>query len=227
MAINEDHSASAPLLPTSQHQSLIAGSESKISKVYIPIGGALLILGAVVFMLASPSSTTSNRFPSEREVGHAGPTPTGSEAFAIQTSFPSYHDISPLNPPSSLLPSSDLNIGKNESFNMLHYLGNLSPWRTVRHGSNSSPQIPSGCDLVQVQLLHRHGARYSTSDSETSEVGHKLMNAKNLKGTGNLAFLNGWKDKLGSEILTPFGVSDSLYRNNELLINAIILRYDS
>lgn len=36
-------------------------------------------------------------------------------------------------------------------FNILHYLGNLSPWRTVNHGLKGTAQIPQGCTVEQVR----------------------------------------------------------------------------
>lgn len=40
-----------------------------------------------------------------------------------------------------------------QDFNVLHYLGNLSPWRTVNHGLNSTAQVPEGCEVEQVRFF--------------------------------------------------------------------------
>ncbi|GAA6017029.1 hypothetical protein JCM11491_006134 [Sporobolomyces phaffii] len=118
---------------------------------------------------------------------YRGPTPTGSEALAAATSYPSNYDSSPLDPP---LPT--------DQFNILHNLGNLSPWRTVNHGLRGTAQVPQGCTVEQVQLLHRHG-------SGTETFARKVSEAKHLKASGKLSFLNDWSYKLGAELLTPFG----------------------
>ncbi|BGO95728.1 histidine phosphatase superfamily [Rhodotorula toruloides] len=83
-------------------------------------------------------------FPSR--IGFEGPTPTGGEAFAAATSYPHNFDSSPLNPPPSLA---------TEEFNLLHYLGNLSPWRTVNHGLKSTAQVPDGCVVEQASRIRR------------------------------------------------------------------------
>ncbi|BGP20154.1 hypothetical protein JCM10213v2_008289 [Rhodosporidiobolus nylandii] len=131
-------------------------------------------------------------------IGYAGPTPTGAEAFAAATSYPSLHDAYPLNPPAKLV---------DDDFNVLHYLGNLAPWRSVSHGLNATAQVPVGCEVEEVQLLHRHGARYPTSDAGTARFAKDVVGASGFKASGQLSFLNDWKYKLGAEILTPFGRS--------------------
>ncbi|GAA5985595.1 hypothetical protein JCM10908_007034 [Rhodotorula pacifica] len=135
-------------------------------------------------------------FPGEDQVGYEGPTPTGTEAMAAATSYPSYYDTSPISPPTDL---------DTEEFNILHYLGNLSPWRTVNFGLKSTAQVPEGCTVEQVQLLHRHGARYPTTGTGASRFAEEVVGAEGFKASGNLTFLNGWKNPLGLEILTPFG----------------------
>ncbi|GAA6064184.1 hypothetical protein JCM10212_002926 [Sporobolomyces blumeae] len=147
------------------------------------------------------TTTTASRDRGDREdpkwptfPEYRGPTPTGAEPLAAATSYPSNYDSSPLNPPA---PSSE--------FNILHHLGNLSPWRTVNHGLKGTAQVPEGCTVEQVQLLHRHGARYPTTGSGTESFARKIKEAKSLKATGNLTFLQDWEYKLGAELLTPFG----------------------
>ncbi|GAA5892720.1 hypothetical protein JCM6882_000564 [Rhodosporidiobolus microsporus] len=134
------------------------------------------------------------KWPSD--IGYAGPTPTGKEAFAAATSYPSNFDSFPINPPASL---------RTEEFNILNYLGNLSPWRTVNHGLKSTAEVPAGCEVEQVQLLHRHGARYPTTGAGPEAFSKNVVGNPAFKATGDLSFLNGWKYKLGGEILVPFG----------------------
>ncbi|GAA5904240.1 hypothetical protein JCM8208_006814 [Rhodotorula glutinis] len=131
-------------------------------------------------------------FPSH--VGYEGPTPTGKEAFAAATSYPVNFDSSPLDPPAP-----------TRQFNILHHLGNLSPWRTVNHGLRTTAQVPAGCTVEEVQLLHRHGARYPTTGAGPAAFAKDVVGAEGFKASGNLSFLNNWEYKLGAEILTPFG----------------------
>ncbi len=77
---------------------------------------------------------------------------------------------------------------------------------------DASPLIPAGCDIVQVHLLYRHGARYPTTGAAPSSFAQKLLNATQARGfsvTGELAFLSDWTYKLGAELLTPFGRSQN------------------
>ncbi|GAA5868433.1 hypothetical protein JCM3774_005376 [Rhodotorula dairenensis] len=160
---------------------------------------------AIVLWLAVGGGATSTQercrnkdpgFPGHDQIGYAGPTPTGTEAMAAATSYPSYYDTSPIAPPSHL---------ESSEFNILHHLGNLSPWRTVNFGLTGTAQVPEGCTVEQVQLLHRHGARYPTTGTGVSKFADEVVGAEGFKALGNLSFLNGWKNPLGLEILTPFG----------------------
>lgn len=140
-------------------------------------------------------------------------------------------------------------------------LGNLSPWRSVSHGLGMSPSVPKGCEITQIRssslfltlfrakeklmmrenvdLLHRHGARYPTLHAGPAEFGKKwskkvqeggvkacvvptffapvplvLLNFLDLLfdfRSGKLSFLNEWNYQLGAEILSPFGVRPPLH----------------
>lgn len=100
-------------------------------------------------------------------------------------------------------------------FDVLQHFGNLSPWRSIPSKNyglpDASPVIPDGCEIVQVHLLHRHGARYPTLDFGPASFAAKVHEAANspagFKATGRLKFLRNWTYKLGGEILTPFGRS--------------------
>lgn len=102
--------------------------------------------------------------------------------------------------------------GAGTSFQVIRSWGNLSPWFSVGSGAfglrTADPQVPAGCELEQVHLLHRHGARYPTSGSAPSTFAakvHGVANSTGFSATGPLDFLNSWTYKLGAEILTPFG----------------------
>ncbi|GAA6013176.1 hypothetical protein JCM10207_006195 [Rhodosporidiobolus poonsookiae] len=204
-ADESDDSPSSPLLPppTTSNASHATTKGWGSLRWYQPV----LALFAILAILAAfrqgfaglpeggPLRKEDPAWPTN--VGYAGPTPTGKEAFAAATSYPSNHDTSPLNPPASLV---------KPDFDILHYLGNLSPWRTVNHGlTNATAEVPAGCEVEQVQLLHRHGARYPTTGAGTEAFAKNVVGAAGFKATGDLAFLNDWQYKLGAEILTPFG----------------------
>ncbi|KZT30677.1 phosphoglycerate mutase-like protein [Neolentinus lepideus HHB14362 ss-1] len=146
-------------------------------------------------------------FPDGSQVGYPGPTPTGDEAEAIQTA-PATSEME------SFYPLTDSKAYGHEApgFEPIRYWGNLSPWYSVpssAHGlPEASPQIPEGCSINQVHLLHRHGARYPTSGAGPATFAAKLHNATigaGFTASGPLEFLNTWTYKLGAEILTPFG----------------------
>ena len=53
-------------------------------------------------------------------------------------------------------------------------------------------------------MIQQHGSRYL--ETGTPDVLEKLVNSTGkLNATGDLAFLNGWSNKLGEEILVPVG----------------------
>ncbi|GJN94417.1 hypothetical protein Rhopal_007497-T1 [Rhodotorula paludigena] len=205
-ASDSDVESNSPLLPGPGQSPSSASSPDKRSPIRTAWAYAVLgSLGLGIVWLAFGQSYLDSRdglvpstddphFPTS--VGYAGPTPTGGEAFAAATSYPSNFDSSPLHPPPELV---------SEKFNILHYLGNLSPWRTVNHGLKGTAQIPQGCTVEQVQLLHRHGARYPTTGAGTEAFAKDVVGAPGFKASGNLSFLNSWKYQLGAEILTPFG----------------------
>ncbi|KAH9837054.1 histidine phosphatase superfamily [Rhodofomes roseus] len=147
-------------------------------------------------------------FPDASQVEYAGPTPTGAELEAIATAPAAAlnSNIYPL-----LAPQTPYS-GTGAPFEVIRSWGNLSPWFSV--GSNAfglataNPQVPAGCELEQVHLLHRHGARYPTSSDLPTLFAahlHAAANSTGFSATGPLEFLNTWTYKLGAELLTPFG----------------------
>jgi hypothetical protein len=110
---------------------------------------------------------------------------------------------------------------KNHNFDVLRHFGNLAPWESVQSFGlpNASPLVPRGCNLVQVHLIHRHGARYPTSGALPAVFAAKLHAAAISSGfsaSGPLKFLNTWTYRLGAETLTPFGRSQ-LYEIIEVM----------
>ncbi|KAI0041305.1 phosphoglycerate mutase-like protein [Auriscalpium vulgare] len=147
-------------------------------------------------------------FPDAAAVGFPGATPTGDEAFAIETApaLAPFKNTAPIVAP-------DTADHKGAQFDVIKNWGNLAPMRSVDPGffglPDASPVVPKGCSINQVHILHRHGARYPTSGSAPAAFAGRIHNAT-VNGTGftasgPLEFLNDWTFKLGAEILTPLG----------------------
>jgi len=167
------------------------------------------------FQFPPPGATITENaadFPDATQINVFGPTPTGDEALAIATApvVPQYANTFPLIEPGTE--------DKSKTFSVIHSWGNLSPFRSPDASNpntqssfgiaNTSPLVPAGCELTQVHLLHRHGARYPTTGAAPSVFATALNAAAatgKLSASGPLAFLNTWEYKLGAEILTPFG----------------------
>lgn len=146
-------------------------------------------------------------------MGFPGPTPTGAEPNAIQTApaYP-YNDNNQYSFP--LVAPQPKGSDSHSKFDITRYWGNLSPWYSLRSADyglpDASPLIPEGCEITQVLLLYRHGARYPTSGAAPEKFAQKVANATktgSLAFSGELSFLSDWTYKLGAELLTPFGRS--------------------
>lgn len=99
----------------------------------------------------------------------------------------------------------------NES--VFQMMGYLSPYTPAPDGFGVAEwPLPPGAEIVQVQMLSRHGSRYPTSGagSNVALFGERIRDARarrlgEFKATGPLAFLNEWEYQLGYEILVPKG----------------------
>ncbi|KZV73339.1 phosphoglycerate mutase-like protein [Peniophora sp. CONT] len=157
--------------------------------------------------LASPGNDAN--FPVASEVGFPGPTPTGDEAISIETApaIALHESFDPIIRPNTF------NGKSNSKFDVVRNWGNLSPWFSLPADTwglpNASPIVPTGCDIQQVHILHRHGARYPTSSSGPATFATKLhnitVNGTGFSASGPAKFLNTWEYRLGAEILTPLG----------------------
>jgi hypothetical protein len=70
--------------------------------------------------------------------------------------------------------------------------------------------LPQGCQVEQVQIFHRHSARYPSSDENVlirSLAAKIVSNQAGQPFTGPLSFLNQWTLQTGGDVLTPVGVS--------------------
>jgi hypothetical protein len=161
------------------------------------------------------ASVNSELFQPESVVGFPGPTPTGAEPYAAQTApaYP-YNDGDASQFP-LINPQPHGSATDGPKFDISRYWGNLSPWYSVRSADyglpGASPLAPEGCDIIQMHLLYRHGARYPTSNAAPQTFAEKVANATKtgFAVAGELAFLGNWTYKLGAELLTPFGRSQN------------------
>ncbi|KAF1848003.1 phosphoglycerate mutase-like protein [Cucurbitaria berberidis CBS 394.84] len=164
-----------------------------------------------------PSGTPVNSelFPPESKVGFPGPTPTGVEPFAIQTAKAYPYNDGNANQFPLVIPQPHGSDSASPRFDSSKYWGNLAPWYSLRSSDyglpDASPLVPESCDITQVHLLYRHGARYPTSGAAPGTFAQKIVNATKtgLAVSGELAFLSDWTYKLGAELLTPFGRSQN------------------
>ncbi|KIM19365.1 hypothetical protein M408DRAFT_13500, partial [Serendipita vermifera MAFF 305830] len=189
---------------------------------------------------AWPPPSPTNAFPSlfPTKVGYPGPTETGAEPGLVLTAgegrYPSWKGTEGLVKPllweeehevedeSPEWIEEDLNMDgkkkhRKESFSIFKNWGNLTPFHSVPADSfgiksETGPEVPDGCTLKGVHILHRHGARYptgwpgyATPGMLASRFHHAASTGQGIKAHGPLAFLNTWTYKLGTEVLTPFG----------------------
>lgn len=77
--------------------------------------------------------------------------------------------------------------------------------------------LPEQCTVTQVQLLHRHGARYPTSSptegaplfgATIANISKTTHPNSNFSASGPLSFLNTWTYQLGAEVLVPVGTQE-------------------
>ncbi|PIL31642.1 hypothetical protein GSI_06344 [Ganoderma sinense ZZ0214-1] len=196
------------VFPTSLLLSLCVASAGVAAESGAPWAGSTVTAVFPPPGATNTGSAVDGYFPDAQEVGHPGPTPTGDEAWVIETApvAPEKHDVYPLVDP--VAAQAPVN---RPSFDPMRYWGNLSPWWSLGEnafGLKATAKVPSGCELTQVHLLHRHGARYPTSDSGPSHFAeslHATANSTGFTASGPLEFLNTWTYKLGAELLTPFG----------------------
>ncbi|ROW06952.1 hypothetical protein VMCG_04082 [Cytospora schulzeri] len=172
--------------------------------------------GSITSDIFPPASTSVNTdlFPGEPVVGYPGTIITGIEPAAAQTASAYPYNNGPANefPLVAPVPHGE---SSSSSFDIKKYWGNLSPWYSVSSADyglpDASPLISDGCNIVQVHVLYRHGARYPTSGAAPATFAQKIVNATKtgFSATGELSFLADWTYKLGAEFLTPFGRSQN------------------
>ena len=104
----------------------------------------------------------------------------------------------------------------SSSDDIFRNLGQVSPYHPANdlfNSTNKYANVPDHCEIKQVHILHRHGARYPTGGSSGGEYqfGDKVRNATKegkLKASGDLEFLMHWNYSLGTEVLTHVGAQE-------------------
>ncbi|KAF7553288.1 hypothetical protein G7046_g7149 [Stylonectria norvegica] len=134
----------------------------------------------------------------------AGPTATGRPAFMAQTrAFNPTATFVPNEPLQTSIPIVGQKKGDQSIFKLMGFLAPYSP--SPGWGVDEYP-MPAGANIVQVQMLSRHGSRYPTKGAEVADFGQRFRNASDKVNTkGPLEFLNDWEYQLGLEILVPKG----------------------
>ena len=143
-----------------------------------------------------------------------GPTATGQAAFMAQTRvFEPTQTYVPNEPLQTGVPIEGMQDMDRSIFKMMGYLSPYSP--SPGFGVDEYP-IPAGAEIVQVQMLSRHGSRYPTGSGAGRDLASKIANSSGgLQFMGNLRFLETWEYHLGSEILVPKG-REELYESGAL-----------
>lgn len=158
---------------------------------------------------ATPTSTVPQYFQTSPELW-AGPTKTGVPAFLAQTrTFDPTASFVPNQPLQTAIPIEGMGAANESIFQMMGYLSPYMP--SPGFGVDEYP-LPAGAEIVQLQMLSRHGSRYPTSGTGSNVMlfGQRIAEAKarrlsTFKATGPLEFLNDWEYQLGYEILVPKG----------------------
>ena len=102
------------------------------------------------------------------------------------------------------------------SADIFRNLGAQSPYHPADDlfpETNAYQNVPEQCEIKQVHILHRHGARNPTDgpNEGIGLLGQKVRNASKagkLKATGDLAFLKHWNYSLGEAVLVHQGAKE-------------------
>jgi hypothetical protein len=160
---------------------------------------------AAASSLSKSHSTDIPQYFQTRPELFAGPTPTGAAPFLAQTNPAPFLGTSYI--PNSPLETQVPIAGNENGSNIFQMMGQLSHYFPNPHGFGVNEySLPPGAEIVQLNMLHRHGSRYPTTGSGAYHFAqkHNNMTAK-AKYTGELSFLNDWTYQLGAEILVPVG----------------------
>lgn len=108
----EDIDASAPLLPTLNTST----TPQRKSRPFVTVVSLVLVgIGAIALFIyySANEGSTMHGTPDPAWptfIGYEGPTPTGSEPLAAETSYPKNYDSYPLHPPSTIPASTSVRL---------------------------------------------------------------------------------------------------------------------
>ncbi|KAK0618463.1 acid phosphatase [Bombardia bombarda] len=150
-----------------------------------------------------PSADVPQYFQTSPELW-AGPTATGRAPFLAQTrTFDHAATYVPNAPLQTSLPIQGMAPQNESIFDMMGFLSPYMP--STGFGVDEWP-LPPGAEIVQLQMLSRHGSRYPTIGSNVNAFGDRVAAAAGkLHAKDALSFLNDWKYEMGYEILVPKG----------------------
>jgi hypothetical protein len=190
---------------------------------YILCACVIVLLASTVY-LALPMSFTGHGSGACRQVDvpqyfqtspelWPGPTATGKAAFMAQTrTFDPTATYVPNEPLQTSVPIDGMGVDSPSIFKMMGFLSPYSP--SPGFGVDEYP-LPIGADIIQVQMLSRHGSRYPTTGSNVVKLGERIAEtADSATFKGSLGFLKDWRYRLGAEILVPKGRQE-LYDSGE------------
>ncbi|KAK0731227.1 histidine phosphatase superfamily [Lasiosphaeris hirsuta] len=136
----------------------------------------------------------------------AGPTATGRAPFMAQTrTFATGTGVTYV--PNAPL-QTDIPIVGSDGGSIFDLMAYLSPYTPSPGFGVQEYPLPEGAEIVQLQMLSRHGSRYPTTGSNVVNLGDRIAAASGSgkpRFKGSLEFLNDWKYQLGAEILVPKG----------------------
>ncbi|KAG7132294.1 3-phytase A like protein [Verticillium longisporum] len=136
----------------------------------------------------------------------AGPTATGPAPFLAQTRVVPTGSFVPNSPLQTAMPIQGMATQDEGLFKLMGY---LAPYEPSPGFGVDEYGLPEGAEIVQLQMLSRHGSRYPTLNSSVTSLGDRLKAAAGkVKAKGALEFLNRWTYELGHEILVPKGRSE-------------------
>lgn len=177
-------------------------------KTYMAAAVCGVASAGVMKKAASSSSSRPDYFQTTPEL-FAGPTPTGPAAFLAQTNPAPFSSTTyiPNTPLETQVPIK----GRVGNGNIFQMHGQLSHYFPNPDGFGVDEYtLPPEAEIVQLNMLSRHGARYPTTGAGAELLAEKIMNYTNgtlgdITFTGELSFLNTWEYLLGNEILVPVG----------------------
>ncbi|EPQ27599.1 uncharacterized protein PFL1_04737 [Pseudozyma flocculosa PF-1] len=125
-------------------------------------------------------------------------------ASPIQTAVPGYGGDAKVQPFEHMGPFTPYRSSSGFGVDDAKYGGTPSSLEASTTSPSSLADQPF-CKLQQVHILHRHGARYPTERAPPTLFDAFLREHPEARFSGPLSFINSYKYRLGTELLTPVG----------------------